>query len=116
MHDGIELSYPNRENGVCFFSSSNAQRTAISMAFKMSLVLEKVSKVMSCEIRAQAKKRRNVSHFKFIKTAFVLLTYLFPFSRQAYNLLAPSIMGLQFAGTKRGSESVLLKPVNEHLE
>lgn len=37
------------------------------MAFKMSLVLGKVSKVMSCEIRAQAKKRRHVSHFKFIR-------------------------------------------------
>lgn len=62
-------------------------------AFKMSLVPEKVSKVLSCEIRAQAKKkereRRHVSHFKFIKTTFVLLTYLFPFSRKAYNLSAP---------------------------
>lgn len=51
--------------------SSNAQNSGAAsvgpMAFKMSLVLGKVSKVMSCEIRAQAKKRRHVSHFHFIR-------------------------------------------------
>lgn len=56
----------------------------------MSLVLEKVGKVLSCEIRAQAKGRLHVSHFKFIKTTFVLLTYSFPSSEKAYGFLAPT--------------------------
>lgn len=70
----------------------------------MSLVLEKVSKVLSCEIRAQAKKILHVSHFKFIKTTFVLLTYLFPFSRKAYNLSAPPRRGCD-TRARRGRQS-----------
>lgn len=67
-----EPKYLHREKGVSV-SPPNAQRTAAwptqhgAVAFKMSLLLEKVSKVMSCEIRAQAKKRLHVSHFTFIK-------------------------------------------------
>lgn len=79
----------------CLSFCSYVQWTAVRptwggrKAFKMSPLLEKVSKVLSCEIRAQAKKRWHVTHSKLIKTTFVLLTYLFPFSRKAPAVLPP---------------------------
>lgn len=65
------MNLSREEGSMLELFSSNAQNSGAAsvgpMAFKMSLVLGKVSKVMSCEIRAQAKKRRHVSYFKFIR-------------------------------------------------